>query len=219
MSDQGRRVGAAILNTSQCRLEALSAQVSALKFCTTVDGEDFDTDTRPGETVQGAFAASAGNHRCIGDGTRDSASQFETNKAPQCMETDVHTQGREPIHQGGACDQAKRLRSRKPPRPKHPSSLAQRPACISGKTDQRRCRQGRPGRGHQQGQLVRWKKTMSTYIELDGLDDVAEDAFKAESGATDVSLTIASVAGKHRTLKLTSLVNSSPTRSTRLRLC
>ena len=60
---------------------------------------------------------------------------------------------------------------------------------------------------------------MSTYIELDGLDDVAEDAFKAESGATDVSLTIASVAGKDRTLKLTSLVNSSPTRSTRMRLC
>ena len=46
MSDQGRRVGAAIFNTSQCvklgvtrrwcRFEAPSAQMSALKFCTTV---------------------------------------------------------------------------------------------------------------------------------------------------------------------------------------
>jgi len=51
------------------------------------------------------------------------------------------------------------------------------------------------------------KKTVSIYIELDGLDDVAEDAFKAESGETDVSLTIASVAGKQRTFKLTGLAN------------
>ena len=39
---------------------------------------------------------------------------------------------------------------------------------------------------------------MSTYIELGGVDDVAEDAFTSESGATDVSLTIASVADKHK---------------------
>ena len=61
------------------------------------------------------------------------------------------------------------------------------------------------------------KKTVSIYIELHGLDDVAEAAFKAESGATDVSLTMASVVGKQRTFKLTGLANSSPTRSTRLR--
>ena len=60
---------------------------------------------------------------------------------------------------------------------------------------------------------------MSTYIELDGLDDVAEDAFKAESGATDVSLTIASVDGMQLTFKLTGLANSSPTRPTRLKQC
>ena len=110
------------------------------------------------------------------------------------METDVHTQGRE-SHR----DQSTRVHWRSG---QHASV---------GRPIRWRCRQGRPGRGHQQGQLVRWKKTMSTYIEL--------DAFKAESGATDVSLSIASVADKHRTLKLTSLVNSSPTRSTRLRLC
>ena len=47
------------------------------------------------------------------------------------------------------------------------------------------------------------KNTVSIYLELDGLDDVADDAFKVESGKTNVSLTIASVAGKHRLLKLT----------------
>ena len=60
---------------------------------------------------------------------------------------------------------------------------------------------------------------MSTYIELGGVDDVAEDAFTSEYGATDVSLTIASVADKHKTFKLTSLANSSLTRSTRLSQC
>ena len=39
------------------------------------------------------------------------------------------------------------------------------------------------------------KNTVSIYLELDGLDDVADDAFKVESYKTNVSLTIASVAG------------------------
>ena len=41
---------------------------------------------------------------------------------------------------------------------------------------------------------------VSIYLELDGLD-----AFKVESGNTNVSLTIASVAGKQRIFKLTGL--------------
>ena len=48
---------------------------------------------------------------------------------------------------------------------------------------------------------------MSIYIELEGSDDVVQNTFKAESGKTDVSLTIASVAGKRRTFKLTGLAN------------
>ena len=48
---------------------------------------------------------------------------------------------------------------------------------------------------------------MSIHIELEGLDDVAADTFKAKSGKTDVSLTIASVAGKRRTFKLTGLAS------------
>ena len=51
------------------------------------------------------------------------------------------------------------------------------------------------------------KKTVSIYIELDGLDDVAEDAFRAEAGETDVSITIVSVAGKQRTFRFTGLAN------------
>ena len=48
---------------------------------------------------------------------------------------------------------------------------------------------------------------MGIYIELEGSDDVAEDTFKAESGKTDVFLTIASVAGKRRTFMLTGLAS------------
>ena len=51
------------------------------------------------------------------------------------------------------------------------------------------------------------KKAVNIYLELDGLDDVTEDAFKAESGKTNVSLTIASVAGKQRIFKLTGLAH------------
>ena len=47
-----------------------------------------------------------------------------------------------------------------------------------------------------------WKNTVSIYLELDGLDDVADDVFKVESCKTNVSLTTASVAGKHRIFKL-----------------
>ena len=51
------------------------------------------------------------------------------------------------------------------------------------------------------------KNTVSIYLELDGLDDVTDDAFKVESGKTNVSLTIASVGGKQRIFKLTGLAH------------
>ena len=52
-----------------------------------------------------------------------------------------------------------------------------------------------------------WKNTVSIHLELDGLDDVTDDAFKVESGKTNVSLTIASIAGKQRISKLTGLAH------------
>ena len=45
------------------------------------------------------------------------------------------------------------------------------------------------------------ENAVNIYLELDGLDDVTDDAFKVQSGKTNVSLTIASVAGKHRIFK------------------
>ena len=51
------------------------------------------------------------------------------------------------------------------------------------------------------------KNTANSYLEFDGLDDVAHDAFKAKSDKTNVSLTIASVAGKQRIFKLTGLAH------------
>ena len=51
------------------------------------------------------------------------------------------------------------------------------------------------------------KNAVNIYLELDGLDDVTEDVFKAESGKTNVSLTIASVAGKQRIFKLVGLAH------------
>ena len=48
---------------------------------------------------------------------------------------------------------------------------------------------------------------LNIYLELDGLDDVTEDAFKADSGKTNVSLTIASVADKQRIFTLTGLAH------------
>ena len=51
------------------------------------------------------------------------------------------------------------------------------------------------------------KNTVSIYFDLDGLNDVADDAFKVESDKTNVSLTIASVAGKQRIFKLTGLAH------------
>ena len=49
---------------------------------------------------------------------------------------------------------------------------------------------------HHQTQLSEGKNAVNIYLELDGLDDVTEDAFTAESGKTNVSLTIASVASR-----------------------
>ena len=51
------------------------------------------------------------------------------------------------------------------------------------------------------------KNAVNIYLELDGLDDVTEDAFKAENGKTKGSLTIASVAGKQRIFTLTGLAH------------
>ena len=51
------------------------------------------------------------------------------------------------------------------------------------------------------------KTAVSIFLELDGLDDVTEDASKAESGKTNVSLTIASVASKQRIFTLTGLAH------------
>mmetsp|Transcript_1421 Transcript_1421/g.1643 ORF Transcript_1421/g.1643 Transcript_1421/m.1643 type:complete len:189 (+) Transcript_1421:91-657(+) len=49
------------------------------------------------------------------------------------------------------------------------------------------------------------KKRVSIYIELDGLDDVADDALQAESGEKSVSLTIASIGGKKKRFALSNL--------------
>eukprot|EP00746_Dinoflagellata_sp_MGD_P043484 gnl/MRDRNA2_/MRDRNA2_205605_c0_seq1.p1 gnl/MRDRNA2_/MRDRNA2_205605_c0~~gnl/MRDRNA2_/MRDRNA2_205605_c0_seq1.p1 ORF type:complete len:480 (+),score=99.34 gnl/MRDRNA2_/MRDRNA2_205605_c0_seq1:130-1440(+) len=51
------------------------------------------------------------------------------------------------------------------------------------------------------------KNRVSIYIELDGLDEVAEDAFKADSGARQVSLTIESVNGRNYTFAMARLLN------------
>ena len=51
------------------------------------------------------------------------------------------------------------------------------------------------------------KNRVSIDIQLDGLDDVTDAAFKAESGKTNASLTIASVAGKQRIFKLAGLAH------------
>ena len=48
---------------------------------------------------------------------------------------------------------------------------------------------------------------VNIYLELDGLDDVTEDAFKTESGKTNVSPSIASVAGKQRIFTLPGLAH------------
>ena len=66
---------------------------------------------------------------------------------------------------------------------------------------------------HNQGEAITkygWsngKKQVSIYIELDGLDDVADDSFTFESGEKEVSLTIASIGGKRRRFALTALSN------------
>ena len=51
------------------------------------------------------------------------------------------------------------------------------------------------------------KNAVSIYLELDGLDDVTDDALKVESGKTNVSLTIPSAADKQRIFKLTGLAH------------
>jgi hypothetical protein len=51
------------------------------------------------------------------------------------------------------------------------------------------------------------KKQVSIYIELDGLDEVAEDALTTESGEKEVSFTIASIGGKRRRFAVSNLSN------------
>ena len=52
-----------------------------------------------------------------------------------------------------------------------------------------------------------WSEGKNTVNITSSLDDVTEDACKAESGKTNVSLTIASVAGKQRIFTLTGLAD------------
>eukprot|EP00928_Gymnodinium_smaydae_P059417 TRINITY_DN4273_c0_g3_i6.p1 TRINITY_DN4273_c0_g3~~TRINITY_DN4273_c0_g3_i6.p1 ORF type:complete len:218 (+),score=93.10 TRINITY_DN4273_c0_g3_i6:184-837(+) len=66
---------------------------------------------------------------------------------------------------------------------------------------------------HSQGEAITkysWsdgKKQVSIYIELDGLDELADDAFVTDSGANEVSLTIAGLGGKRRRFAMTGLSN------------
>eukprot|EP00448_Togula_jolla_P017231 CAMPEP_0170591918 /NCGR_PEP_ID=MMETSP0224-20130122/12659_1 /TAXON_ID=285029 /ORGANISM="Togula jolla, Strain CCCM 725" /LENGTH=250 /DNA_ID=CAMNT_0010915813 /DNA_START=86 /DNA_END=838 /DNA_ORIENTATION=+ len=49
------------------------------------------------------------------------------------------------------------------------------------------------------------KKLVSIYIELEGLDEVADDALTTESGEKEVSLTIASIKGQKKRFAVTGL--------------
>merc|ERR1712129_672016 len=49
------------------------------------------------------------------------------------------------------------------------------------------------------------KKTVSIYIELEGLDDLADDDFVVNSGEREVSMGIAALAGKRRKFTLANL--------------
>merc|ERR1712232_228035 len=51
------------------------------------------------------------------------------------------------------------------------------------------------------------KKTVSIYIEMDGLDDVAADQMSITSGEKEVSFVIASIGGKKRSFTLKDLSN------------
>jgi len=53
------------------------------------------------------------------------------------------------------------------------------------------------------------KKTVSVYVEMEGLDDVADEALTTESGEKDCSLTIAAIGSppKKKTLTLSGLSN------------
>ena len=91
---------------------------------------------------------------------------------------------------------------------KAPEYIGHWPASISGMTDL-----GGDADNDVQGEAItkyccsEGKNTVSIYLELDGVDDVADDAFKVETGETNVSLTLASVAVKHRIFKLTGLAH------------
>merc|ERR1719282_756183 len=51
------------------------------------------------------------------------------------------------------------------------------------------------------------KKAVSIYIEMDGLDEVADDSFSISSGESDVTFTIAAIGGKKRTFAMKDLAN------------
>ena len=96
---------------------------------------------------------------------------------------------------------------REPPRPRFPSTPVQ-----FGKY-QWNYRPGGDADKDVQGEAINksfWsegKNTGGIYLELHDWDDVADDAFKVESDKTNVSLTIASVAGKQRIFKLVGLAH------------
>jgi len=51
------------------------------------------------------------------------------------------------------------------------------------------------------------KKQVTVYIEMDGLDEVADDALTTESGEMNVSFTIANIGGKKKRFALANLSN------------
>merc|ERR1712137_939948 len=51
------------------------------------------------------------------------------------------------------------------------------------------------------------KKAVSIYIEMDGLDEIADDALSITSGESDVTFTISAIGGKKRTFAMKDLAN------------
>merc|ERR1719463_583687 len=53
------------------------------------------------------------------------------------------------------------------------------------------------------------KKAVSVYVEMEGLDDVAEDALKVESGESDFTFTITAIGSppKQKVLRMAGLAN------------
>ena len=98
---------------------------------------------------------------------------------------------------------------REPPRPRHPNALAQwlGECQLHDRTGENASTRTSKAKPLPNTAVQKPRLTVSIHLELDGLDDVADDAFKVEYGKADVSLTTASVAGKQRIFKLTGLAH------------